>query len=426
MRIRNFGKNVSFSPARVLYPETTAELQQHVRSAAKVRVMGARHSWSRGIVTDDTLLSLDRMRRVLEIDPTAKTITAQAGIRLEELVSALEKRGLALANLGSIASQSIAGAIATGTHGTGLEFQCLANQIVKLKLIDGAGEERVLDREHPHFDAVCVGLGCFGIVHEVTLAVVDSFQLHFVTDMRSFDDVIENLDDYVRGHDHFKFWWLVPEDRVIVFEQDRTHEPRNDSDLQRWFKDDVLAGVVFRTCLALERIERKRLVPTVNKILGGEVGRHHDRICKSHVGFLTPKPPVHRECEWAFDYAHAPTLLREYRDLLIHSGHTYNFVQEIRFTKADDFWLSPGFGRDSIWLSLYNADKESRWNEQLGFFKEFASRHEGRPHWGKEGIPNISYLRQQWPHFEEFAALTHEYDPKGLFANDWIRDVLGR
>lgn len=424
-KIVNFGKNLAFTPARVAYPESAAELQGLVRQAKKLRVMGSGHSWSPAIVTDQTLVSLDRMKRVLRVDEAGLRVTVQAGIKLKELIAELESRGLALANLGSIAEQSLAGAISTGTHGTGLGFSCLAAQVVALRLVDGAGNDRALAKGDPDFDAVVVGLGCFGVVYEMTLSVVRSFQLHAITDVARFDEVVDHLEDYVSGFDHFKLWWLVPGDDVIVFKNRRTDAPRNDSDLLRWFKDDFLSVIVYRALLTLERLDRPRLVPLVNRVLGREVGKHFDRVCKSHVGFLTPSPPVHREAEWAFDYAQAKPLLRAYRQLFLESGHTYNFIQEIRFTKGDSFWLSPAYGRDTIWLSLYNIDSDARWTDQLRQFEAFATRHGGRPHWGKEASFETAYLEAHCPKLAAFRALAREYDPEEKLVNPWAARVLG-
>jgi L-gulonolactone oxidase len=425
MSIRNYGNTWSFTPRTVAYPTSVDELRRLVAGAKKVRVMGTRHSWSTGIVTDDTLISLDRMNRVLAVDAVARRVTVQAGIKLKDLIAELEYRGLALANLGSIAEQSLAGAISTGTHGSGIAFRCLADQVQSLALVDGRGEERRLDRGHPDFDAVVVGLGCFGVIHELTLSVVPTFQMHAVTDTASFDEVLENLDDYVRGYDHFKLWWLVPADTVIVFENRRTDAPRNDSDLVRWFKDDFLSVLVYRSLLAMQRLERKRLVPAVNRVLGGQVGKRFERVCQSHVGFLTPSPPVHREAEWAFDYADARSLLKGYRALLLESGHTYSFIQEIRFTRGDDFWLSPAYGRDSIWLSLYNIDSPARWDDQLARFEAFAREHGGRPHWGKEATLAPDYLKSQWPKLGDFATLMRAYDPERKLVNAWVEGIFG-
>lgn len=315
-RIENYSATWSFTPKHQATPTHASDLARIVANARNVRVMGARHSWSRGIITEDTLVSLDAMNRILHVDRDKLEVTVQAGIRLSDLIAQLETHGLALSNLGSIAEQSLAGAISTGTHGTGLGFRCLADQVQRLTLVDGRGEERTLTRDDPDFDAVAVGLGGFGIIHEVTLSVVPTFQMHAITETIPFDQLIDNLDEIVRGHDHFKFWWLVPNDEIIVFRQQRTDEPRNDSDLKRWFKDEVLAVFVYRGLLAAQRLYRDPLVVATNRILGREYAKRFERICKSHVAFLTPAPPRHRETEWAFDYADAPRLLRAYRELL--------------------------------------------------------------------------------------------------------------
>jgi L-gulono-1,4-lactone dehydrogenase len=424
-QIKNYGRTWSFRPSSVSYPESAEEVAALVASANKVRVMGSRHSWSKGIVTDGTLLSLDRMNRLVRVDKEKLRVTVQAGITLGALNARLEEHGLALANLGSIDTQSLAGAISTGTHGTGRGFQCLAAQVESLELIDGEGKRKRIGRGDPDFDAVVVGLGCFGIVHEITLAVVPCFQMHAITDTAPFDEVIENLDEYVGRYDHFKFWWFVPSDDVVVYKHNRTDAPRNDSDFTRWFKDDFLSVIVYRSLVALQGLDRKALVPAVNKILTRETGRRFDRVCKSYVGFMTPAPPVHRETEWAFDYANAKDLLKKYRELLLKSGHTYNFIQEIRVTKGDDFWLSPAFGRDSLWLSMYNMDSPARWDDQLARFDAFAKAHGGRPHWGKEASFDPGYLKAVWPKLGEFRELTRSYDPNGKFVNEWVEQILG-
>lgn len=424
-RISNFAKTWSFTPSTVAHPTSAEELRALVRRANKVRVVGSAHSWSKGIITSDTLVSLDAMKRVLEVRRDELLVTVQAGIKLKELIVELERRGLALANLGSISEQSLAGAVSTATHGSGIGWQCLASQVEALKLIDGNGDERQYRNTDDAFRAAVTGFGCLGIIHEMTMKVVPSFQMHAITDIAKFDDVVDRLEDHVNGNDHFKLWWLVPDDDVIVFLNNRTNAPRNDSDFQRWFKDELLGVLVYRSLLAAEKLHREAIVPRVNQFLLKQVGKRFERTCKSHVGFLTPKPPVHRESEYAFDYANAKQLLREWRRVLSASGHTYNFIQEARFTKADDFWLSPACGRDSIWLSLYNIDSDRNWDDQLAKFEAFALAHGGRPHWGKEAAFDSTYLENQYAKLDEFRALMRSHDPERKFVNEWVAKVLG-
>lgn len=419
----NFAKTWSFAPKNIVFPINSAEIAEIVKNAKKVRVMGSRHSWSKGIVCEDTLVSLDKMLQIGQVNKATNQVVIQAGATLKSIILALETQGYAFANLGSISAQSIAGAISTATHGTGIGFQCLASQVERLKLIDGEGNERVLSKNDSAFNAVVTGFGCFGIVYEYVLNVVPCFQMHAITDTTSFEDLIENLDSYVKGYDHFKFWWLKPNDKVIIFKNNRTNEPRNDSDFARWFNDEFVGVIAFRSFLALEKFSRK-LVPTLNNILTKTAGKLFDRICKSYVGFLTPVPPIHRETEWAFDYAKAQQILKDYRKMLLNDGYEYSFVQEIRFTKADDFWLSPAYQRDSLWLSMYNVDSKANYDDQLARFEKFARANGGRPHWGKEATLDVDYLKSQYTKLTSFQSLTLEFDPHGKFLNTWIKSIF--
>jgi L-gulono-1,4-lactone dehydrogenase len=422
--VRNYGGNVRFTPRVRAQPRDVDELVRVVHEAKRVRAVGAAHSWSPAIVTDDTLISLDRMRRVIELDRERKRITVQAGMRLREINAYLHRNGLALANLGSIDSQSAAGVIATGTHGTGKNFRCISTQVARLELIDGTGRNVVLERGQPDFDGAVVGLGALGIVHAVTFDVVDAFRLHDVTGLAPFDHIIENLDEHVASADHFKVWWLVPNDQAIVYRFRRTDEPPNDRKLRRWLKDRVLAVAAYRSLLVVGHLSGRRWIPSINRYLNREAGRPLDRIAHSHIGFLTPIPPVHSESEWAFDIRNAKPLLREYRRLLPDSGHSYNFIQELRFSKADELWLSPAYQRDSIWLSLYNIDRRN-WSAQLAKFEAFCRANGGRPHWGKEATFDRDYLRSQYPRLADFAALSARLDPERKFRNPWLDQILG-
>lgn len=422
-KIINFGKTWSFSPKNIAYPTSASEISEIVKNAKKVRTMGSRHSWSKGIVSEDTLVSLDKMCQLGTVNKATNQVVVQAGITLKETIAQLEIQGYAFYNLGSINAQSIAGAISTATHGTGLGFQCLASQVESLKLIDGEGNNREFTKNDEAFNAIVTGFGSFGIVYEYLLNVVPCFQMHAITDNTTFDDLIENLDSYVKGYDHFKFWWLKPNDNVIIFKYNRTNEPRNDSDFGRWFNDEFVGVIAFRSFLALEKLSRK-LVPTLNNILTKTAGKLFDRICKSYVGFLTPVPPVHRETEWAFDYANAQQILKDYKEMLMNDGYEYSFVQEIRFTQADNFWLSPAYGRDSLWLSMYNVDSVANYDDQLMRFEKFARANGGRPHWGKEATLNAQYLNTQFEKIGQFQTLMKELDPQEKFVNNWIKKIF--
>lgn len=422
--VRNYGRNLEFNPREVAKPRTVEALISVVKAAKHVRPVGAAHSWSAAIVTDDVLVSLDEMRAPIKVDRDRMQVTVQAGMRLHDFNRYLDQQGLALANLGSIDRQSLAGVIATGTHGTGAQFRCISAQVAAIELVDPQGNCRQIARGDADFDGAIVSLGALGVVHTLTFDVVNAFQLHDRTATAPFDDVIDNLESYLAESDHFKFWWMPPSDDVITYRFRRTNDPANDSAVRRFLKERVLSVMVYRSLVAVGHWSGRRWIPAINRQLTREAGRPLERISKSFTGFLTPDPPVHRETEWAFDLRDAKPLLREYRKLLPSEGHTYNFIQEVRFSKADDLWLSPAFQRDTMWLGLYNMDP-TNWNAQLAKFESFARANGGRPHWGKEAAFERSYLQTQYSKLEDFAQLVKRYDPERKMRNRWLDQWVG-
>lgn len=418
-QIRNFGRTWKFIPKQIACPATVEELIQIVKNTPSLRPVGSKHSWSQGIVTSETLVSLENLNRVYEIDVVNKKVRAGAGIILKDLSAQLEKKNLALSNLGSVDTQTLAGAVCTGTHGTGKNFQCLASQVESFEMVDGMGQNHKFEKDNPEFYALLTGMGCCGIIHTLTLHVTETFQMHAITDTADFDEVIENIEQYVSGYHHFKFWWLVPSKKIIIFKNNRTNAKRNDNHLKRFIQDELISGVMYRFLIFIGKLNRKKCIPPINRFLTKAGGKYFERICKSYVGFLTPLPPVHKETEWAFDYKNAKHLLQEYKNLLLQSGCSYNFVQEVRFTRGDDFWLSPAYKRDSIWLCIYNIDNNENWQKQLTLFETWAKQNGGRPHWGKDATWDKAYLEKQYERLQDFQAVIKKYDPLKKFLNKW-------
>ena len=422
--VRNFGRNLAFRPAAIARPRDRADVAAVVRGARRLRAVGAAHSWSDAIVTDGTLVSLDRMRAPLALDRERMQVTVQGGMRLHELNAHLAGHGLALPSLGSIDQQAVAGIIATGTHGSGARFRCISAAVARLELVDGRGEVVTVARGEPDFDGCVVSLGALGITTAVTFDVVPAFQLHDRTSTARFADAVAGLPAALAASDYYKLWWLPPADDVIVYDRRRTQQPPDDSAVQRFVKDRVVSVALYRALVAIGELSGRRWIPGINRFLTREAGRPLERIVEGPIGFLTPIPPVHREGEWAFDAGAAATLLPAYRELMLGGGFTYNFIQEIRWSAADELWLSPGYGRDTIWLSLYNIDRR-RWPAQLERVDAFARAHGGRPHWGKEARFDHAYLRAQYPRLGDFAALAARFDPDRKFRNPWLDGILG-
>ena len=419
---KNWAKNIEHTSPFFAQPSTENEIIDLVKKHNKIRVVGTGHSWSALCMSDELLLNLDNYKQLVNIDKTNKTATVQAGIKLWQLNDLLDKEGLALTNLGSIDQQSIAGAIQTGTHGTGIGFQNLASQVLSFTLIKADGEKITLLKEDDLFNAAIISLGCLGIISELTLQVTDAYNLHDKTYTKKFTDIIDTIDDYIYNNNHFKMWWLPTSEDAIIFTYKRTSEKTNDSWFRQFFMDKILSVIGFRLCVFLGNIFPKLRVP-LNKFLTAQMDGPLDRIEKSYKVFVVPEPPLHRETEWAFDVKNAKEILTAYRNLFLSGEFTFNFIQEIRFTKGDNFWLSECNGRDSIWIGAYNHE-DKQWNSILQAFEKFAIQHNGRPHYGKEFHVRKEYLAQQYPKYADFIELRKQFDPTNKFGNKLMDELF--
>lgn len=429
MEWMNWAGNIRFTPDSIVQPSGTADVSRLLRDAAaegrKVRCVGTGHSWSALAETRDTLVNTDRLNRIISVDDTTGQVVVQSGAKLKDLNVQLWERGLAFSNLGSIAEQSLAGAVSTATHGSGIHHRILASQIQRFTLVRPDGEVQVIDSEKDKelFNTAIISLGALGIITEMTLKAVPRYQLHERSGLMDFDEVCDNVLDWIKQHDHLKMWWFPHTDRMMVYRYDRTQDPVNDSWFRQKLMDEWVSVTGYRLMLwwANRKPVRRKWV---NRQIVGRMLPDVDRIERSYKVFNVPEPPIHRETEWAFDINLTPTLLREYRDMVSTNGHLINFIQEIRFVKGDEYALSPCHGRDSVYVGAYNADNRG-WDDLLSDFEGLAVRYGGRPHWGKEFNVGSDYLSSVYPKWEEFRTLRDLFDPERRMTNGMMERLFG-
>lgn len=425
MEWQNWAGNIRFKPNEIARPTSTEEVVALVKSGRRIRCIGTGHSWSELAPTDDILMATDALNKILSIDREKNQATIQAGAKLEHLNIQLWEEGYCFGNLGSIARQSLGGAISTATHGSGINFQILGSMVESFKLVKANGELREVNRnEDPQlYHLSLISLGSLGIITEMTINVVPKFQLHEQSGLMDFEEVCDNILDWVKEHDHIKMWWFAHTDKMMVYRYNRTTEPVNDTWFRQKFMDEWVSVYFYRMMLwwsSRKPIRRKWMNRKIVQGLLPDV----DRIERSYKVFNVPEPPIHRETEWAFDIQHTPALLREYRDMVEKKGHYINFIQEIRFVKGDDFALSPCHGRDSVYVGAYNADNRG-WDELLADFEEHIGiKYNGRPHWGKEFNVGKDYLRAAYPKWDDFLKLREEMDPEGRFMNGMLEGLF--
>ncbi|THJ64852.1 FAD-binding protein [Arthrobacter echini] len=428
---QNWGRTVRVQPVRMVSPGSVDEVCAVVRSAAAdglgVKVVGAGHSFSPIAEAEGVLLSLDRLSGLIRMDRETRTVTFGAGTRLHEVSALLEPLGLGMENLGDIDTQSLAGAISTGTHGTGLRFRGLAAQVTGAVLVTGHGELLRIDADHrPELlSAVALGLGALGILVEVTIACVDAFDLRAVEKPEPLDAVLESLHERASAVDHFEFFWF-PHTRTALTKvntrvpvgEGRTPLTRG----RRWFDDTLMANGMFRMTCGIGRAVPAS-VPWLNRAAERLTGDRSHSDASSKV-FATRRTVRFREMEYAIPADQAAEALREVRDLIERERWRISFPVEVRFAAADELWLSTASGRETAYIAVHRVIGEDV-GPYFRAVEDIMRARGGRPHWGKMHTREASDLSGQYPKLAEFRTLREELDPEGSFLNPYLRRVLG-
>ena len=411
----------------VAEPAGEEELADVLRRAAasgrRVRALGAGHSFTGAAATDGVTVRLGRMNRVLDSDAESGLVRVQAGIHLHELSPELERRGLALENLGDIDVQALAGALATGTHGTGGGFGSLASQVVGLRLVTASGE--VLDCEPGDgvFEAAAVSLGALGIVTEVTLRCQPAFTMRRVDALEPLDDVLDRLDELVGSSEHFEFFTFPYGRRAFTRLRDRTTEAAPPpSRMEHLLKDVVLENAVFGAiCMAGKRFPA--LVPRLNRFANNSMAVG-TRVEPSYRMFATVRSVRFVEMEYAIPREHTAEAVREVLDLVERRRLPVQFPLEVRFGRAEDAWLAMAHGRDTGYVAVH-VYRGTQFESYFRGVEAIMDRFGGRPHWGKRHYLKAAQLRERYPRFDDFLAVRDRLDPERVFQNDYTQAVFG-
>jgi FAD-linked oxidoreductase len=415
----NWSGSQRCSPARIARPKTRAEVAAAVTAGpGPVRVAGAGHSFSGGAATDGTLLQLDALDRVLDAD--GERVRVEAGIRLHALARELLARGLAMPNLGDIDVQSLAGALTTGTHGTGARLPILAAQVESVELVLADASECTLDGGD-ELRAAQVSLGALGVVVAVTLRCTPAFRLHGVDAPQPLADVLADLPERAAAHDHFEFWTFPHSHLALTRTNDRTDAPpRRPGRVRAYASDVVLDNYALYTVSRAARAF-PRAIPFLNRF-ASRAASTRERVDWSHAVFASPRLVRFEEMEYAIPADRAADAVRAVKEIL--ERHPVSFPIELRFVRGDDALLSPAHGRDSAYVAVHlfeGMPYEAPFREVEALLSGWG----GRPHWGKRSFLGAAELAPRYPRWDAFSAVRARLDPGGRFANAWLRHVLG-
>jgi FAD-linked oxidoreductase len=427
----NWAGNVVASPSAVSQVSTIDGVVAAVRAAAgrgtTLRAAGSGHSFTPLVATDGVLLRLDGLSGVVGVDRERMRVRVLAGTLLHELNPALETLGLALPNLGDIDRQTVSGAIATGTHGTGTRLRGIADAVCGLTLVlaDGSLLTCAADEEPEVFQAARVGLGALGIVVEVELQCVPAFLLHARESGEAFSELLEHLQAEADAHDHLDVHWFPHTDRALVKRNDRVPEGQDARPLpgwRRWLDDDLLSNRLFEVLNRTSALA-PGVVPGVNRVAARVLGAR-EYVDESWRVFCTTRDVRFVESEYAVPRAAVTDVLRELRSWVDRHREPLTFPVEVRFIGADDIWLSTAYERDNAYVAVHQYHR-MEFGPYVAAFEDIVAEHDGRPHWGKLHTLGADRLSELYPRFEDFLAVRDRLDPQRRFTNEHLRHVLG-
>ncbi len=425
----NWAGNQTAHPQSIESPRDVSELAAIVAEASsrgqKVKAVGSGHSFTSAAATDGRMIRLSNLCGISHVNRSNNQVTVGAGTRLSDLNTLLHAEGLALANLGDIAYQTVAGAISTSTHGTGTALTGLAGQVVAMSLVNGQGEviECSKDTNADILEIGRVSVGALGVISEYTLQAVPSFRLRALEQPMRLDDVLENVHELAAEHDHFEFFWIPHTKWALTKRNNRT-----DDDLQPlprikgWVEKTFMENYAFG---ALCRIGRARpsLIPRLATALPSSGSREY--VDQSFKIFASPRIVRFYEMEHALPAEAVVPALREIRAMVDRKGYMLNFPVEVRFTKGDDVALSTAYGRPTAYIAVH-VYKGMECEPFFRDVEDILRGYDARPHWGKMHYRDADELSGLYPRWNDFIALRERLDPLRTFSNAYTDTVFGK
>ncbi len=412
-KLSNWAGNFEFSTANVAYPETVEQVQEAVRKADKLRALGTRHCFNRIADSPHRLVSTKKLDKVIALDPARKTVTVEAGIRYGTLGEHLQAQGFALHNLASLPHISVAGSIATATHGSGVGNGNLSSAVSGLEFVTAAGDLVTLTREKDGdaFLGAVVGLGALGVVTKVTLDIQPTFQVR--------QHVYENL-PFAELEKNFEAI-MTSGYSVSLFTD---WQKNNVSEV--WVKSRVANGKPAKAAPELfgAKLATRNLHPIAALAAEncteqlGVPGPWHERLPHFRMNF-TPSSGKELQAEYFVPMSDAVPALRAINAL----GDKWIqdlFISEVRTIAADNLWMSTAYKRPSVAIHFTWKQHPEAVMKLLPLVEQELARFGARPHWGKLFTIPPAELRARYERYADFQQLLRQYDPTGKFRNEFV------
>jgi L-gulonolactone oxidase len=430
-RWSNWAGNQRATGVTVHHPRGTAEIVATIAKAraggGRLKAIGSGHSFTAIGRPEGHQVAFDRHAGLISLDRTSGLVTVEAGMTIRTLNAILRQAGLSMTNLGDIDKQTVAGAVSTGTHGTGARFGGIATQIRGLELVlaDGSVLACTAEENPEVFAAARVGLGALGLISTVTFQTEPAFAMCAEEGPMPLAEVLSGLDALADGTDHFEFYWFPHTDLALTKRNTRLPGDTELSPLPRWktlLDDELLSNVAFAGIVGLtKRIPAS--IPRLNQVTARALGARTFTDHSSEI-FVSARRVRFVEMEYAVPRTDLAAMVSEIKEMIDSTGMRISFPIEVRVAAADDIMLSTASGRDSGYVAVHLPAGTDFW-PYFRAVEAITGQVGGRPHWGKMHTLGAETLRERYPRFDDFVSLRDKLDPTGMFSNAYLDRVLG-
>lgn len=426
---QNWSGSVQCMPM-IYYPESNEDIIRIFEMARKnrqtVRVYGSGHSFTPLCQTDTIMVCLDKMQGIISLDKERHIATVWGGTKLHHLGELLHEQGLALVNMGDIDVQSVAGALCTGTHGTGKNFGVLATQLIGIKLITPQGEVLKCsnDENADLFKAAQVSFGALGIISEMTLQCRTSHHLKISSQKSSDRLIAQNFESYNNSHRNAEYYWFPAAQKAWLKLTDEVPidpnavKKRGLAQKIQVFTENGLFGLLCKTAARIPNFSH-----TVSKI-SAIVAGGPPQTDYSHRIYATTRLVRFHEMEYNIPLEN----YIQVQDDLIKLFEKHRFRTpipiEVRRVKADDIWLSPAYERESVYFAFHQY-QSMPYSAYFSAVEPILVAAGGRPHWGKMHTQNAVFFEKNYPKWNDFLKIRQQLDPENYLLNDHLRHIFG-
>jgi L-gulonolactone oxidase len=436
---QNWAKTYTSDAKEIIYPKSEDEIIHIVKYCnehnTKLKIVGGGDSYNDIYCPNKNgiLLSLEKFAKLIDVDRKNCTATFEGGMMMPDLIKKIRPYGMSVSNLGTNIFDAVAGSCSTGYHGSGINFKIFSSFVKEFTFITPTGEKKIIKDTDEEFDIYAVGLGVLGIITKITLQCEPFFNMEVIEKKMHIDQIEANFDDLLNNNDHFKFIWIPHTEDFMVWLGNRCEKQENGNfkKFMSYFTTGVLINNIFHEFLLYLASFKRSRVPKINKFMSNILlPKDKSRsVWSAHWAFFLPHLLKQDVVEYAFDIKDTFKVFREVIETIKEKNIYVDTPVEVRFVKADSYWMSPTGDSDSCWIGTkihFPYGKKPEYETYFSTIDEILLKYNGRPHWGKQFRIKTKDFKKAYPKWDKFWEYVDKEDPNKIMQNDFITRLRGQ